>query len=85
MRIDVNNISNAAILNEEQGDDIKTQLKLTAQNWAWAIACFYYPYGFLEPISTMFIKSTTWVPSLALLRLRASFEMSPLIGVVIWL
>ncbi|KAJ3915429.1 major facilitator superfamily domain-containing protein [Lentinula edodes] len=59
MRIDVNNISNAAILNEEQGDDIKTQLKLTAQNWAWAIACFYYPYGFLEPISTMFIKSTT--------------------------
>ncbi|KAJ3892184.1 major facilitator superfamily domain-containing protein [Lentinula edodes] len=59
MRIDVNNISNAAILNEEQGDDIKTQLNLTAQNWAWAIACFYYPYGFLEPISTMFIKSTT--------------------------
>ncbi|KAJ3775794.1 major facilitator superfamily domain-containing protein [Lentinula raphanica] len=57
MRIDLNNISNAAILNEEQGDDIKTQLGLSAQNWAWAIACFYYPYGFLEPFSTLCIKS----------------------------
>ncbi|KAJ3843045.1 major facilitator superfamily domain-containing protein [Lentinula raphanica] len=57
MRIDLNNISNAAILNEEQGDDIKTQLGLSAQDWAWAIACFYYPYGFLEPFSTLCIKS----------------------------
>ncbi|KAF5392071.1 hypothetical protein D9757_003210 [Collybiopsis confluens] len=59
MRIDINNVANAAILNEEAGDDIKTQLHLSPQAWAWVLACFYYPYGFLEPLSTLFIKSTT--------------------------
>ncbi|KAG6830305.1 hypothetical protein H0H87_008556 [Tephrocybe sp. NHM501043] len=61
MRIDVNNISNAAIMNVEVKHDIKTQLgKLTAGQWNWAIACFFYPYAFLEPISTLMMKKTAY-------------------------
>ncbi|KAJ6512508.1 MFS general substrate transporter [Mycena sanguinolenta] len=59
MRVDVTNISNAAIMNLEQKTDIKTQLHLSAQQWVWAIACFYYPYMFLEPISTILLKKTS--------------------------
>ncbi|KAJ7768824.1 MFS general substrate transporter [Mycena metata] len=59
MRVDVTNISNAAIINLEQKTDIKTQLHLSAQQWVWAIACFYYPYMFLEPISTILLKKTS--------------------------
>ncbi|KAJ7435480.1 MFS general substrate transporter [Mycena galericulata] len=59
MRVDVTNISNAAIMNIEQKTDIKTQLHLSAQQWVWAIACFYYPYMFLEPISTILLKKTS--------------------------
>ncbi|KAJ7723847.1 major facilitator superfamily domain-containing protein, partial [Mycena maculata] len=59
MRVDVTNISNAAIINLEQKTDIKTQLHLSAQQWVWAIACFYYPYMLLEPISTILLKKTS--------------------------
>ncbi|KAG7093341.1 hypothetical protein E1B28_007021 [Marasmius oreades] len=59
MRIDVNNVSNVAILNVEQGTDIKTQLGLSAQQWVWVIASFYYPYMFLEPVSTILLKKST--------------------------
>jgi hypothetical protein len=59
MRIDINNISNAAIMNLEAGHGIKKELGLSAQDWNWAIACFFYPYMFLEPISTMWMKKTT--------------------------
>ncbi|KAJ6596007.1 major facilitator superfamily domain-containing protein [Mycena sp. CBHHK59/15] len=59
MRIDVTNISNVAIMNIEQGTDIKHQLHLTAQEWVWVVACFYYPYMFLEPISTILLKKTS--------------------------
>ncbi|KAJ7254541.1 MFS general substrate transporter [Mycena rebaudengoi] len=59
MRVDVTNISNAAIMNVEQKTDIKTQLHLSAQQWVWAVACFYYPYMFLEPISTILLKKTS--------------------------
>ncbi|KAJ7851027.1 MFS general substrate transporter [Mycena olivaceomarginata] len=59
MRVDVTNISNAAIMNLEQKTDIKTQLHLSAQQWVWVVACFYYPYMFLEPISTILLKKTS--------------------------
>ncbi|KAK7007855.1 high-affinity nicotinic acid transporter [Favolaschia claudopus] len=59
MRVDVTNISNAAIMNLEQKTDIKTQLHLSPQQWVWVIACFYYPYMFLEPISTILLKRTS--------------------------
>ncbi|KAF8185631.1 MFS general substrate transporter [Mycena galopus ATCC 62051] len=59
MRVDVTNISNVAIMNLEEKTDIKTQLHLSAQQWVWAIACFYYPYMFLEPISTILLKKTS--------------------------
>ncbi|ESK93306.1 phthalate transporter [Moniliophthora roreri MCA 2997] len=59
MRIDINNIANAAIMNLEQGTGIKQQLGLSAQDWTWAIACFFYPYMFLEPVSTLLMKRTT--------------------------
>ncbi|KAJ6476447.1 MFS general substrate transporter [Mycena vitilis] len=59
MRVDVSNISNVAIMNVEQKTDIKRQLHLSAQQWVWAIACFYYPYMFLEPISTILLKKTS--------------------------
>ncbi|KAJ7577022.1 MFS general substrate transporter [Mycena floridula] len=59
MRIDVNNISNVAIMNIEQGTNIKQQLHLSAQQWVWVVACFYYPYMFLEPISTILLKKTS--------------------------
>ncbi|KAJ6567084.1 major facilitator superfamily domain-containing protein [Mycena capillaripes] len=59
MRVDVTNISNAAIMNIEQKTDIKRQLHLSAQQWVWAVACFYYPYMFLEPISTILLKKTS--------------------------
>jgi hypothetical protein len=65
MRIDVNNIANAAIMNLEQGTGIKQQLGLSAQDWNWAISCFFYPYMFLEPISTLLMKRTTYVTPLA--------------------
>ncbi|KAJ7161878.1 major facilitator superfamily domain-containing protein [Mycena crocata] len=59
MRIDVTNISNAAIMNLEQKTDIKRQLHLSPQQWVWVVACFYYPYMFLEPISTILLKKTS--------------------------
>lgn len=59
MRIDINNIANAAIMNVEEGHDIKKQLHLNPQQWTWAIACFFYPYAALEPLSTLLMKRTT--------------------------
>jgi len=59
MRVDISNISNAAIMNAEKGHDIKKQLHLSTQEWTWAIACFFYPYAAFEPISTLLMKKTT--------------------------
>lgn len=60
MRIHVGNISNTAIMNKEEGTDIKTQLgNLTSTQWAWALSCFYYPYMFLEPFSTLALQRFT--------------------------
>ncbi|KAG7446707.1 MFS general substrate transporter [Guyanagaster necrorhizus] len=61
MRIDINNISNAAIINIEQGHGIKTQLHLSTQDWNWVVSCFFYPYAAFEPVSTLLMKRTTWV------------------------
>ncbi|KAH6695450.1 major facilitator superfamily domain-containing protein [Plectosphaerella plurivora] len=57
MRIHVSNISNAAIINLEEGTGIRKQLgNLTSQQWAWALSIFYYPYMFLEPVATLALK-----------------------------
>ncbi|KAK0462575.1 high-affinity nicotinic acid transporter [Desarmillaria tabescens] len=59
MRIDINNISNAAIINIEQGHGIKKQLHLSTQDWNWVVSCFFYPYAAFEPVSTLLMKRTT--------------------------
>ncbi|KAK3701817.1 hypothetical protein LTR37_015239 [Vermiconidia calcicola] len=57
MRIHVTNITNTAIMNEETGDDIKTQLGgLSSNQWAWVISIFFYPYAAFEPASTLLLK-----------------------------
>ncbi|KAK1701643.1 high-affinity nicotinic acid transporter [Colletotrichum lupini] len=57
MRIHVSNISNAAIINLEQGTGIKKQLgNLSSSEWAWALSVFYYPYMFFEPLATLALK-----------------------------
>ncbi|KAK0432051.1 major facilitator superfamily domain-containing protein [Desarmillaria tabescens] len=59
MRIDINNISNAAIINIEQGHGIKKQLHLSTHDWNWVVSCFFYPYAAFEPVSTLLMKRTT--------------------------
>ena len=57
MRIHVSNVTNTAIINIEEGDGIKKQLgNLTSGQWAWVLSIFYYPYMFIEPVSTMMLK-----------------------------
>jgi hypothetical protein len=57
MRIHVSNISNAAIINLEEGTGIKKQLgNLSSSQWAWALSIFYYPYMILEPLATLALK-----------------------------
>jgi MFS family permease len=57
MRMNVNNISNTAIMNLEQGTGIKKQLgNLSSSQWAWALSIFWYPYMFLEPLATLMLK-----------------------------
>ncbi|KAG6868363.1 hypothetical protein C0993_004484 [Termitomyces sp. T159_Od127] len=71
MKTDANNITNSAIMNAEKKHDIKSQLKLSPAQWNWVIACFFYPYAFLEPASTLMIKKTT--PSFWLGRLMVTW------------
>lgn len=40
MRIDVNNVANAAIMNAEQGHGIKKDLHLSPQQWTWVVVSF---------------------------------------------
>ncbi|KAF4477336.1 MFS transporter prlL [Colletotrichum fructicola Nara gc5] len=57
MRIHVSNISNAAIINLEQGTGIRKQLEnLSSSQWAWALSIFYYPYMVFEPLATLALK-----------------------------
>lgn len=57
MRIHVSNISNAAIINLEEGTGIKKQLGgLTSLQWAWCLSIFYYPYMVFEPVATLALK-----------------------------
>ncbi|KAF9871430.1 high-affinity nicotinic acid transporter [Colletotrichum karsti] len=57
MRIHVSNISNAAIINLEQGTGIRKQLgNLSSSQWAWALSIFYYPYMVFEPLATLALK-----------------------------
>ncbi|KAJ7723878.1 MFS general substrate transporter [Mycena metata] len=59
MRVDVTNISNAAIMNLEQNMDVKQQLHLSAQQWGWAIACFYYPCNSIIPFASGYHSDAT--------------------------
>ena len=59
LKVDAHNITNAAIMNVEIGDDIKHQLDLGPGHWAWIIGAFYYPYLVFDPISTLLLKRCT--------------------------
>ena len=57
MKLSARNITNAAIINIEQGTGIKKQLgNLTSAQWAWVLSIFYYPHMVFEPISTIAVK-----------------------------
>ncbi|GAA6004853.1 hypothetical protein JCM10207_008428 [Rhodosporidiobolus poonsookiae] len=71
VRIDVGNISNAGVMNSESGHSLKQTLGLTPQEWTWGIACFYYTYMAIEPVSTYFIRITS--PSQWIARIMISW------------
>ena len=76
MRIHVSNISNTAIMNLEQGTDIKTQLgNLSSGQWAWALSIFYYPYMFFEPLATLALKRFS--PSVWMSRIMITWVRRP--------
>ncbi|CDK24061.1 unnamed protein product [Kuraishia capsulata CBS 1993] len=57
VQMNKSNVSNAAIMNTEEGHGIKKQLgNLTSGQWAWVLSCFYYPYLFFEPLTTVLMK-----------------------------
>lgn len=57
MRMNVNNISNTAILNKEEGTDIRKQLgNLSSSQWAWALSIFWCPHMLFEPVATLMLK-----------------------------
>lgn len=55
--IDSSNYSNAAIINLENGTNIKKQLHLGPSQWAWTLSIFSYSYLFFEPTNTLLLKS----------------------------
>lgn len=60
VKISTKNVTNAAILNLEQGTGIKHQLgHLTSEQWAWVLSIFSYPYIVFEPVSTILLKRFT--------------------------
>ncbi|EIM91329.1 MFS general substrate transporter [Stereum hirsutum FP-91666 SS1] len=71
VRLDIANISNAGIMNQEVKHSLRQELALSAQQWTWVIACFYYTYLFTEPVSTFFIKITS--PSIWIARIMISW------------
>ena len=57
MKTNISNISNAAIMNLEEGNGIKKELGgLESSEWAWALSTFYYPYLSFEPLATLALK-----------------------------
>lgn len=60
LKIAERNISNAAIINLEQGTGIKKQLgNLSSSQWAWIMSIFSYPYIALDACSVMLTKKFT--------------------------
>ena len=60
MKMNAHNVSNAAIMNIEDGTDIKTQLGgLTSEQWALVLSVSHYPYILLQPASTLLLKICT--------------------------
>lgn len=54
--IDSSNYSNAAIINLENGTNIKQQLSLSPTQWAWTLSIFAYSYLLFEPSNTILLK-----------------------------
>ena len=54
--IDSSNYSNAAIINLENGTNIKKQLHLNPSQWAWTLSIFSYSYLIFEPSNTLLLK-----------------------------
>lgn len=84
MRIHVSNISNTAIMNLEEGDDIRHQLgNLSSSQWAWALSIFYYPYMFFEPLATLALKRfspSVWMSRIMITWVRRCFSPTTLKG-----
>jgi hypothetical protein len=55
--IDSSNYSNSAIINLENGTNIKKQLHLSPNQWVWTLSIFSYSYLFFEPTNTLLLKS----------------------------
>lgn len=54
--LDSHNYSNAAIINKEQGTNIKTQLNFSPSQWSWTLSIFSYSYMVFEPSNTLLLK-----------------------------
>ncbi|KAF4912802.1 MFS transporter prlL [Colletotrichum viniferum] len=75
MRIHVSKISNAAIINLEEGTGIRKQLgNLSSSQWAWALSIFYYPYMVFEPLATLALKRFS--PSIWMSRIMITWGAS---------
>ncbi|WPH03668.1 Hypothetical protein R9X50_00655100 [Acrodontium crateriforme] len=72
LKIAEKNISNAAIINLEQGTGIKVQLgNLSSSQWAWIMSIFSHPYIVLDAFSVTLTKKLT--PRIWLGRIMATW------------
>ena len=54
--IDSSNYANAAIINLENGTNIKQQLHFSPAQWSWTLSIFSYSYLVFEPSNTLLLK-----------------------------
>ncbi|CAH0055990.1 unnamed protein product [Clonostachys solani] len=54
--LDSSNYANAAIINLENGTNIRQQLGFNASQWAWTQSMFSYSYMVFEPTNTIMLK-----------------------------
>ncbi|KAL4899216.1 hypothetical protein BDW74DRAFT_171679 [Aspergillus multicolor] len=57
--IDSGNYANAAIINLEAGNGIKSELGFSPSQWSWSQSIFSYSYMLFEPTNTLLLKKVT--------------------------
>ncbi|KAL3473695.1 major facilitator superfamily domain-containing protein [Aspergillus californicus] len=57
--IDSSNYANAAIINLEAGNGIKSELGFSPSQWSWSQSIFSYSYLIFEPSNTILLKKVT--------------------------